>query len=67
MKETQVRIGLILMATDKNWEVEIANIQGEIKISKNIMTDPKEFICTDCGATKIEDCKCPEDCEQCGA
>ena len=31
------------------------------------MTDPKEFICTTCGATKIEDCSCPEDCEQCGA
>ena len=25
----------------------------------------KEFVCTTCGATKIEDCKCPEDCEAC--
>jgi len=25
------------------------------------------FICTDCGALKIEDCNCPENCENCGA
>ena len=25
----------------------------------------KKFVCTTCGATKIEDCKCPEDCEAC--
>ena len=27
--------------------------------------EEKEFICTTCGATKIENCKCPEECEQC--
>lgn len=27
--------------------------------------EEKEFICTTCGATKIEDCKCPEECESC--
>jgi len=35
------------------------------------MTDkekPKEeFVCTTCGAASKEDCRCPEDCEQCGA
>jgi hypothetical protein len=25
------------------------------------------FICTECGATDIKDCKCPENCENCGA